>query len=38
MNCERNKKTVFIQNYMHKYAWDEQFLSNFAAKLEGNNS
>jgi len=24
MNCERNKKSVFIQNYVHKYALYEQ--------------
>jgi hypothetical protein len=26
MNCERNKKTVFILNYVHKNALYEQFL------------
>ena len=34
MNCERNKKSVFIRNLVHKYAFNEQFLSNFASDLE----
>ena len=34
MNCERNKKTEFIQNLLHKNACYEQFLSTFAHKFE----
>jgi hypothetical protein len=34
LNCEINKKLVFIQILMHKNAWNEQFLSNFAARNE----
>ena len=36
MNCERNKKTVFIQKKMHKFACNEQFLSTFAANFKKN--
>jgi len=34
LNCERNKKTVFIRNYVHKIAHIAQFLRNFAGDLE----
>ena len=34
MNCERNKKSVFIQNNMHKIAHIAQKIANFAHDLE----
>ena len=34
MNCERNKKSVFIRNYVHKNADIAQKIANFARDLE----
>jgi hypothetical protein len=34
MNCERNKKSVFIQNNMHKIAHIAQKIANFARDLK----
>jgi hypothetical protein len=36
LNCEINKKLVFIQILMHKNACNEQFLSTFAAQKKEN--